>query len=223
GTIFLDEIGDLPPDLQAKLLRVLQEREFQRVGGVKDVRIDVRVIAATNRDLRAAVADGRFREDLFYRLNVVTLTIPPLRERRGDIPELVEWFLARYGREMARTGLHVSDEVMAWLSAQDWPGNVRQLQNAVERAVVLAATGALTEHDFAANPSPRRASAERSRAPEEILDESLPLPKAVDAFTVSRIRRALDRARGDSARAAELLGVPPANLSRLMKSYRLGK
>src|SRR5215475_2906014 len=148
GTVFLDEIGDLAPDLQVKLLRVLQDKEFQRVGGTKDLQVDVRLIAATNRDLHQAMQRGTFRADLYYRLNVVSLTLPPLRERPEDIPALVHHFLAHYSREVNRPGLTITPAALTLLQAYPWPGNVRELQNAVERAVVVAPSPVLTGADF---------------------------------------------------------------------------
>jgi transcriptional regulator with GAF, ATPase, and Fis domain len=218
GTIFLDEIGDLAPNLQAKLLRVLQEREFQRVGGVKDLRVDVRVVAATNRDLRKAITTGAFREDLFYRLNVVSLTLPPLRERKEDIPALVQSFVERYAREMNRPGIGIQDEALALLLDYAWPGNVRELQNAIERAVVLSQSEVLGPEDFPAEirQSLRSVAARREEA--SAVDDGIPLSEAVDAFKIERIRAALDAARGSQTGAARLLGLRQSNLSRLMKS-----
>ena len=150
GTLFLDEIGELAPDLQAKLLRVLQDKEFQRVGGVRDIRVDVHILAATNRDLHQAMQRGTFREDLYYRLNVVAITLPALRERRADIPAYVHHFIAHYGREVNRPGLNIIQEAVDMLQAYRWPGNVRELQNAIERAVVLSSGPYLTPADFPA-------------------------------------------------------------------------
>ncbi|NJK87981.1 MAG: sigma-54-dependent Fis family transcriptional regulator [Myxococcales bacterium] len=141
GTLFLDEIGEIPLEMQVKLLRALQESEFERVGGVATTRVDVRLIAATNVDLTAEVAAGRFREDLFYRLNVVPICLPPLRERRNDIPLLVEHFLAKYRARLQKDVHRVSSDAMERLSAYDWPGNVRELENVMERAVLLPRTG----------------------------------------------------------------------------------
>jgi len=155
GTVFLDEVGDLPPDTQVKLLRVLQEREFEPVGSNRTVRVDVRVIAATNRDLEAAVREGRFRADLFYRLNVVPLPVPPLRERRSDIPQLAAFFLARYAARFGKKVNGLSPDAAARLLAYEWPGNVRELQNVIERAVVLA-RGPVLELDREL-PAPARA------------------------------------------------------------------
>ena len=142
GTLFLDEIGEVPPHLQVKLLRVLQEREFERVGGTRPLQVDVRVIAATNKDLEEAVRAGTFREDLYYRLHVVQICLPPLRERTGDIPELIEHFLAKYNRENGKQLEQVAPDALKALLAYSWPGNVRELENLVERAVVLSDEGA---------------------------------------------------------------------------------
>ena len=216
GTLFLDEIGDLAPNLQAKLLRVLQEREFQRVGGVRTLTANVRVVAATNHDLREAIRTGAFREDLYYRLNVVSITIPPLRERKVDIPVLAEHFLGRYCRELNRPLRSLSAEAMAALVAHTWPGNVRELQNVLERAVVLSAHPLLTPRDFP--PEVRtRGSVAAPLAPDEPAAD-LPLPAAVEEFKRARIRAALARTGHNQTRAAGLLGMRQSNLSRLMKS-----
>src|SRR5439155_10238497 len=138
GTIFLDEVGELPPEAQVKLLRVLQEREFERVGGAKTIRVDVRVIGATNRDLAQAVTESRFRQDLYYRLNVFPVKLPPLRERVEDIPLLVHYFVGRYAAKIGRAITRVPKEAMQRLMAYPWPGNVRELENVIERAVILS-------------------------------------------------------------------------------------
>ena len=139
GTIFLDEVGDLPPDTQVALLRVLQEREFERVGSTQPIHVDVRVIAATHGDLRAAIADGRFREDLYYRLNVFPIEMPPLREREDDILMLVEYFVQRYARKAGKSIRTIEKRTLERLQAYNWPGNIRELQNVVERSVILSA------------------------------------------------------------------------------------
>ena len=136
--MFLDEIGDMKPELQAKLLRVLQDRKFERVGGTRPIEVDIRVIAATNQDLQAAMKTGRFRKDLFFRLNVITITLPPLRDRREDIPVLVQFFLERYCHELKRPPMGILPETLTRLQRYDWPGNVRELENVIERAVALA-------------------------------------------------------------------------------------
>jgi len=147
GTLFLDEIGELPMETQIALLRVLQEKEFERVGSNHPVSVDVRVIAATNRDLPAAVRAGTFRQDLFYRLNVVPITVPPLRERPGDIPLLVEYFVGRFAKEAGRTMRHISQQTLKQLQAYHWSGNIRELQNVVERAVILSETDTFVVDD----------------------------------------------------------------------------
>ena len=214
GTVFLDEIGELTPRLQTKLLRVLQEREFQRVGGTRDIRADVRILAATNRDLSKALQSGEFREDLYYRLNVVSITVPPLRERREDIPALIKHFLDLYSREIKRPGLEITQAAIDFLISCPWKGNVRELQNAIERAVVLCTGLVIGESDFPAEV--------RSAAPvPPSVDESLPLAEAVEQFKRGFIRRALEKAHGNQGEAAGALGLQRSNLSRLMKALNL--
>jgi Nif-specific regulatory protein len=219
GTIFLDEIGDLAPPLQAKLLRVLQEREFQRVGGIKDIHADVRILAATNRDLRQAIHRGTFREDLYYRLNVVSLTLPPLRTRREDIPSLAHYFVNRFCQEVNRAPLGIEPTAVECLQTYPWPGNVRELQNAIERAVVLSPGPELTVADLPAEVQKQHPD-QISTAPMEEIDETLPLTDAVEAFTRIRVHQVLQAAGNNQTEAAKRLGLPQSNLSRLMK--RLG-
>jgi formate hydrogenlyase transcriptional activator len=159
GTIFLDEVGELPPDTQVGLLRVLQEREFERVGGREQIRVDVRVIAATNRDLTEAMADGRFRDDLFYRLNVFPLELPPLRERREDIPVLVEYFISRYARTAGKRFRRVRKRTLDCLKSYSWPGNVRELQNVIERSVIVSDGDEFTVDERWLTPRGERSSA----------------------------------------------------------------
>jgi transcriptional regulator with GAF, ATPase, and Fis domain len=220
GTIFLDEIGDLAPHLQAKLLRVLQEREFQHVGGTKDIRVDVRVIAATNRDLRRAMQNGTFREDLYYRLNVVSISLPPLRDRREEIPALIEHFTARYCHEMKRPLLAVDPQALELLHTYRWPGNVRELQNVIERAVVLSQGPAITVSDL---PLELRTRGEQSdpTLPGQAIDPSLPLSAAMEMFKRIRVHQALEAMKGNQTKAAQVLGLPRPNLSRLMKQLGL--
>lgn len=209
GTVFLDEIGDMKPGLQAKLLRFLQSREFDRVGGTRTIRVDVRVVAATNRDLRQAVRAGAFREDLFFRLNVVTLTLPPMRERTEEIPHLAEFFLKKYCLEAKKPLMQISPSAMKVLAAYPWPGNVRELQNAIERAVVLKTGEVLTSEDFALQPM------DLSSEQAEPMDR--PFHEAVEHTKKQIIRRALVRAGGSQTRAADLLGLQRTYLSRLIK------
>ena len=156
GTLFLDEIGEVSPAVQVKLLRFLQEHEFERVGGNETVRVDVRVIAATNRDLKAAIASGHFREDLYYRLNVITLPMPPLRERSSDVPLLAVHFLKKYAAENGKTLEGFSEDALSRLSGYTWPGNVRELENVIERAVVLATGSRVTGAELPPHLIPRR-------------------------------------------------------------------
>jgi len=171
GTLFLDEIGDMPPELQTKLLRALQERTIERVGGQESLRIDVRVLAATNRDLETMMREGRFREDLFYRLNVVTVTLPPLRERRRDVPLLVEHLLAKYATELGERG--VAPEALDRLVGHDWPGNVRELENVVQRAMVMATSGVILPEHLPIGPVSAAASVAIDATLEEIIERKL--------------------------------------------------
>lgn len=210
GSVFLDEIGDIGPDIQTKLLRVLQDHEFERVGGTTRMKADIRIIAATNRDLERAVAEGKFREDLYYRLNVVTIHLPPLRERLEDIRELVPYFIHKSSQELGILPPAVSEEAIEKLAAYHWPGNVRQLANVVERAVVLARDEILGPEDFQLD----QGRPVRSEDP----IENLPLSEAVDEFKARLVRRALRLERGNQTRAAERLGVRQPNLSRLIRT-----
>src|SRR5580765_928913 len=158
GTIFLDEAGDLPADTQVALLRVLQEREFERVGGAQPIRVDVRVIAATHRDLRTAIADGRFREDLYYRLNVFPIEMPPLRERKDDILALVEYFVQRYAKKAGKSIRTIEKRTLEGLQAYNWPGNIRELQNVIERSVILSSGDAFSVDDVWLSSEPSRAT-----------------------------------------------------------------
>jgi Nif-specific regulatory protein len=221
GTIFLDEIGDLAPHLQAKLLRVLQEREFQRVGGTRDIRVNVRVIAATNRDLRRAMQTGAFREDLYYRLNVVSISLPPLRDRREEIPALIDHFTARYCNDMKRPLLTVDPAAMELLRAYRWPGNVRELQNVIERAVVLSPGPTITGTDLPLELRTQGGGDSEPAPPGQAIDPLLPLSAAMEAFKRIRVRQALEAVNGNQTKAAQVLGLPRPNLSRLMKQLGL--
>jgi DNA-binding NtrC family response regulator len=200
GTIFLDEIGSLRLDLQTKLLRALQEREIERLGGVRPVPVDVRVLAATNVNLRQAVRDRTFREDLYYRLNVVPIHVPPLRDRREDIPRLVEHFVRKYAREYHRDVRGVSVGALDALTRYDWPGNVRELENAIQRAVVLARDAVVQLQDVPLDVAmPETVSL--------LAEDALPLREACDQFERQYVLRALERVQWNVSRAARLLGV----------------
>ncbi|MCA9433534.1 MAG: sigma 54-interacting transcriptional regulator, partial [Candidatus Omnitrophica bacterium] len=214
---FLDEIGDIGPNIQTKLLRVLQEHEFERVGGTTSIKSDIRVIAATNRDLEKAVSENKFREDLYYRLNVVTLVLPPLRDRLEDIHELVPFFVKKATQDLGIPPVEVSEEAIEKLMTYHWPGNVRQLSNVVERAVVLAQDESLGPDDFQLEQGKPIQS-------EDPIEE-LPLSEAVDEFKIRLVRRALRLERGNQTKAAKRLGIQQPNLSRMMKNLdiRIGE
>ena len=212
GTIFFDEIGDISREMQAKLLRFLQEREFERVGGVTPISVDVRVIAATNRDIAAAVKNGTFRDDLYHRLNVVAITPPPLRERREDIPTLAEFFLRKFAAASRRTVIRLSDEAQARLMAYDWPGNVRELANAIEHGVVLGSGS-----EIGATDVPARLTGD-SVLP---LAESLSYRDGVNAARKELVLKALRKTEGNRAAAARLLGLETKYFLRLMKSLQI--
>jgi transcriptional regulator with PAS, ATPase and Fis domain len=211
GSLFLDEIGDVPAPIQVKLLRVLQEREFERLGGTKTLKVDVRLIAATNKDLRAALEQGTFREDLYYRLNVVPIDIPPLRERKEDIPDLAEHFLQRFNRDNGKRIEGITPAALKRLMDYHWPGNVRQLENTVERAVALSAHAVIDAEDIHLDTgAPRNGGGASS----PVLPEGMTLEQWEDEI----IREALRRANGNKSQAARLLG-----LSRNALRYRLSK
>ncbi len=214
GTAFLDEIGDITPRLQTKLLHFLETGEFERVGGTRTISIDCRIIAATNKQLEAAVKEGRFREDLYFRLNVIRLGIPPLRERREDIPALAEAFLERYGRELRRGRIKLATRTQEIMQGYAWPGNVRQLKNAVERMVVLARTETLTPDLL----PPEVFGPVEAPLPDETIR---PLRDAVHDFRREYIARALARNGGNQTKAAEQLGLQRTFLNRLIKEYGL--
>jgi len=214
GTAFLDEIGDITPRLQAKLLHFLDAGEFERLGGTRTIRVDARVIAATNRDLRAAVKEKKFREDLYYRLNVVELQVPALRERSEDIPLLTEEFLARSSAEIGRGRLKLASRTAEILGRYAWPGNVRQLRNAVERMAALARTDTLTPDLL---PPEILASDQESSAD----PDDLPMKEAVQEFKKRYIAKALAEAGGNQRVAAERLGLQRPFLNRLIKRFGL--
>ena len=210
GTLFLDEIGDVPPPTQVKLLRVLQDREFERLGATKTLKVDVRLIAATNRDLRDALEEGTFREDLYYRLNVVAIDIPPLRERKEDILPLAQFFLDKFARESGKPVRGITPQAMQALEDFHWPGNVRELQNIIERGVTLSSGGMLDVADIRLDRSVGRATAEAALV--------LPQGFTLEQWEDEMIREALRHANGNKSQAARSLG-----LSRNALRYRLSK
>jgi DNA-binding NtrC family response regulator len=209
GTLFLDEIGEISPSLQVKLLRFLQEHEFERVGGTQTIHVDVRVIAATNRDLREEVARGRFREDLFYRLNVVNIETPPLRDRKSDIPAIARFFLDRYAKENGKAIDLIAPHALDRLAAYDWPGNVRELENAVERAVVLASGNELEERHLPPSVRP-------------VGPSGMP---AIPGATMAELERyaileTLKAAGGSTSKAAEILGISARTIQYRLHEYQ---
>ncbi|MGD0908711.1 MAG: sigma-54 dependent transcriptional regulator [Candidatus Acidiferrales bacterium] len=211
GTMFLDEIGDVPAAIQVKLLRVLQDREFERLGGTKTHKVDIRLVAATNRDLRAALEEGTFREDLYYRLNVVAIDIPPLRDRKEDIPALADFFLERYAKESSKTVTSITPSAMKKLTDYHWPGNVRELQNIIERGVTLSTGTTLDAADiYLDDPATSR--------PISSTPHVLPPGMTLEQWEDETIREALRRANGNKSQAARALG-----LSRNALRYRLSK
>ncbi len=218
GSIFFDEIGNIPLDTQAKLLRVIQEKEFMRLGGVETLKADARVIAATNADLEAEVARGNFREDLYYRLNVITIALPPLRARTEDIPLLAQHFLGRYGRENEKPLRGIEPEAMSRLLDYAWPGNVRELENVIERAVVLATGEAV---DLELLPPAVRRNDGLSLATPTAPGDDVSLKAAVTEFERQLIVRALRQSRGVQKHAAEMLKVKPTTLHEMIKRLNI--
>ncbi len=209
GTCFLDEIGDISPLLQSKLLRVLQEHEIRRVGGVESTVVDVRILAATNKNLKKLVEQGKFREDLYYRLNVVTIALPPLRDRLQDIPILVDHFLGKYGTIGSKNVTNVSSPAMALLMQHDWPGNVRELEHSIEHAIVLAGQSTIMPQDL-----PDTIGTSSSTKPVPVNGW-----KTLEQLEREHILRVLEAHHGDEARAAEVLGVHRKTIQRKLKEY----
>ena len=216
GSIFFDEIGNVPLETQAKLLRVIQERDFMRLGGMETIKVDVRIIAATNVDLRQMVQDGRFREDLFYRLHVISIQLPPLRDRKDDIPLLARHFLAKYGEENRKGGLEMAPEALDLMTEYDWPGNVRELENVIERAVVLSG-GARIGVDLI--PDHVR-KAPTFKVPQFVVPpEGISFRDVITDFEKRLIESTLEAAGGVQKRAAELLHIKPTTLNEMIKRY----
>ncbi len=225
GTLFLDEIGEMPMLLQAKFLRILQEQVFERVGGTKELQVDVRILAATNKDLKQEVKDGKFREDLFYRLNVLNLHLPPLRERRDDIPLLINHFIKKYAEQLNNPSLDIKPEVVRLLSGLAWEGNVRELENIIERASILCNNNCIEIVDIQPGneeDSPQ-SSVEINFDPEnmEITDTSL--PDMLGAIEKKMLRNALKKAGNVQTRAAKILGITKSLLQYKMKKFGLHK
>ena len=216
GTLFLDEVGTMSPSLQAKLLRVLQEREFERVGDSHTIKIDVRVVAATHSDLAKMVSEGSFREDLFYRLNVLPVQLPPLRERREDIPLLVQHFLQRLAQDSGRTGMTVSQEAMRRLMAYRWPGNVRQLENTVERALAFTQGRSVIDvQDLP--PEIQNHSGVIEGAEAWLPEDGLDFERYIEGIELSLIKRSLERTQGNKRQAARLLNLKRTTLIEKLK------
>jgi DNA-binding NtrC family response regulator len=231
GTVFLDEIGDMGAQLQSKVLRFLEEKAFKRVGGSVDIRVDVRVIAATNRDLEKLARSGAFREDLFYRLNVVPIDLPPLRERKEDIPDLVEHFLETFNREFKKNTLRVTDEAMACLTRHDWPGNIRELRNVIERVMILEDREELDVTDLPEELVQRAGFGEDDVAQDPAGADTASaaalfrLPEAgvsLRDVQFELVKQALERTGGNQTKAAQLLRITRDTLRYKMKSFGLG-
>jgi two-component system NtrC family response regulator/two-component system response regulator HydG len=215
GTLFLDEIGDVSPTVQVKLLRFLEEREFERVGGNKTFKVDVRIVAATHRDLRKKLGDETFREDLYYRLNVIEVHIPPLRERGADIPLLAQHFLTKFATANQKKVTRLSDEALALLLRHPWPGNVRELENAIERAVVLTEEGELSAAHF---PTLRSVVEAAAADPKASLGVAIP-GSTLAALEKEAILRTLEACGGSTSRAAEVLDISPRKIQYKLKEY----
>jgi DNA-binding NtrC family response regulator len=219
GTIFFDEIGNIPVETQAKLLRVIQEREFMRLGGMETIKVDVRIIAATNCDLKQMVEAGRFREDLYYRLHVINVYLPPLRQRKDDIPVLAHHFLEKYGEENNKAGLELTAEALDLMMEYDWPGNVRELENVIERAVVLS-SGPRIGADLI--PEHVR-TAPAFQIPKFVVPpEGISFKDVITNVEKRLIESTLEAAGGVQKRAAELLGIKPTTLNEMIKRYEIG-
>ncbi|KPK00417.1 MAG: Fis family transcriptional regulator [Desulfobacterales bacterium SG8_35] len=225
GTLFLDEIADIPLPLQAKLLRVLQERSFERVGGTHSISVDVRIITATNRELKDEVDEGRFREDLYYRLNVLHIHLPPLRERADDIPMLTDHFINKFAKMLKKPDLRISGEALRYLVGLPWEGNVRELENTIERAAILCSGDVIQIEDV--HPDVTGGKKEANWSPdvdfEKFIPANLPLPEVLNGVEEQMVKRALEDAGFVQARAAENLGITKSLLQYKMKKFGLQK
>jgi two-component system NtrC family response regulator len=225
GTLFLDEIGDIPLPLQAKLLRVLQERSFERVGGIRPINVDVRIITATNRDLKDEVDEGRFREDLYYRLNVLHIHLPPLRERADDIPMLTDHFINKFAKMLKKPNLRISGDALRFLVGLPWEGNVRELENTIERAAILCSGDVIRAEDVHPDVTGSKMAANWSPDVdfEKFIPANLSLPDVLSGVEEQMVKRALKDANFVQARAAENLGITKSLLQYKMKKYHLQK
>jgi two-component system response regulator PilR (NtrC family) len=219
GTVFLDEIGEMTPMVQVKLLRVLQERRFRRLGGLEEVDADIRIIAATNRDLAQMVVEQRFREDLFYRINVIPIHLPPLRERRDDVPLLAEHFVSRFREQMGKAVNGISGEAMRFLEAYHWPGNIRELENVIERAVALEPTPVILPDSLP--PVVRGLSTRVAPQAFELPEAGFHLEEYVQEIERGYLAAALERGGGVQSRAAEILGMSFRSFRYYAKKYGL--
>ena len=217
GTLFLDEVGEMPPALQVKLLRVLQEMEFERVGGTKTIQVDVRVLSASNKNLKEEVVEGRFREDLFYRLNVINIEVPPLRERVEDIRLLVNHFVQKYGQDESKNKIQLSAGAWKALYSYGWPGNVRELENAVERAVVLSSDGQIALEDLPIELSGKQEALDVER----FIPLGAPLQTTLEQIEEKLVRRALKQCNNIQSHAAEMLGITKSLIQHKMKKYNI--
>ena len=220
GTCFLDEIGDITPNMQAKLLRVLQENEIRRVGGQKWIKVDVRILAATNRDLVESVKQGTFRQDLFYRINVVTIHLPALRQRTEDIPALAYHFLRRYSQENGKPVVGISEDAMTLLRTYTWPGNIRELENTIERAVALSNQAMLTPEDLPVEVRDRSTPGAHSDRPSDAWKGFDDLP-TLEEVKKRYILHVLDSTQGNISRAAEILDIDRRSLYRMLERYQV--
>jgi len=216
GTIFFDEIGNIALETQAKLLRVIQEREFMRLGGTDTIKVDVRIIAATNVDLRRLMEEAKFREDLFYRLHVISIQLPPLRDRKDDIPLLVQHFLAKYAQENKKPDIEITPDALELLGAYDWPGNVRELENVIERAVVLASSSRI---DSELIPEQVRRTPHVSNPPFVMPADGISFKEVITDFEKRLIESTLEAAGGVQKKAAELLHIKPTTLNEMIKRH----
>ncbi len=219
GTIFLDEIGDTTPAIQVKLLRVIQEREFRRVGGTQDVKVDVRIVAATNRDLEKAVAEGAFREDLYYRLDVIPIKLPPLRMRTGDIPLLSQHFLEKFSKESGKPVPTMSQEAMRVLLAHEWRGNVRELENVVERVVAFTMGSSVTEADI--RGWLHKPVNNQQAVPSELPEDGLDLEGLINTIEKDLLLKALERSQWVKKRAARLLRLNTRSFRYRLEKYEI--